>query len=79
MSVGSTLRLRNGRSKIVSERVSMRESSLGERIVPAEVKAHRFVELDSLRGIAASAVVFGYFYLLWSSTRCYVWIQRAPS
>jgi hypothetical protein len=57
----------------------MRESSLGERIVPAEVKAHRFVELDSLRGIAASAVVFGYFYLLWSSTRCYVWIQRAPS
>ena len=42
----------------------MRESNFGEKIVPAEVKAHRFVELDSLRGIAASAVVFGHFYLL---------------
>jgi peptidoglycan/LPS O-acetylase OafA/YrhL len=56
----------------------MRGSSLGERIVPAEVKAHRFVELDSLRGVAASAVVFGHFYLLWSSTKCYMWIQRSP-
>lgn len=52
---------------------------MGPAIVPNEVKAHRFIELDSLRGMAAAAVVFGHFYLLWSSTRSYVWIQRSPA
>jgi peptidoglycan/LPS O-acetylase OafA/YrhL len=46
--------------------------------VPAEVKAHRFIELDSLRGIAASVVVFGHFALIWGATRWYGWMERSP-
>jgi peptidoglycan/LPS O-acetylase OafA/YrhL len=56
----------------------VKELSLGPKIVPAEVKAHRFIELDSLRGIAASAVVFGHFFDLWSATRWHLWTERSP-
>ena len=42
----------------------MRGLSLVTKIVPSEVRAHRFIELDSLRGIAAWVVAFGHFAML---------------
>jgi len=56
----------------------MRELSLVTKIVPSEVRAHRFIELDSLRGIAAWVVAFGHFTMLWNSTAWYGWINRSP-
>jgi len=47
-------------------------------IVPAEVKAHRYQELDSLRGIAASIVAFGHFAVLWRSSAWYNAINLSP-
>lgn len=57
-------RFMKGRSKVAAERISMRGLSLVTKIVPSEVRAHRFIELDSLRGIAAWVVAFGHFAML---------------
>ncbi|MGO9435837.1 MAG: acyltransferase family protein [Terracidiphilus sp.] len=47
-------------------------------VVPAEIKGHRYLELDSLRGIGASIVVFGHFAGLWSSSAWYSAVNSSP-
>lgn len=37
----------------------------GKSLVPAEIKAHRFLELDSLRGLAAASVILYHFTCIW--------------
>jgi peptidoglycan/LPS O-acetylase OafA/YrhL len=56
----------------------VKEPNAGLKSVPAEIKAHRFIELDSLRGIAAAAVVFSHFAGLWASATWHVWMERSP-
>jgi len=56
----------------------VKKPELGSKFVPAEVKAHRFIELDSLRGLAASVVVFGHFAMCWNATAWHGWVERSP-
>ncbi len=49
---------------MAAEKIGVRNFTVGPKIVPAEVKAHRFAELDSLRGLGASAVFLGHFALI---------------
>lgn len=56
----------------------MRRFISGPRIVPVEVKAHRFLELDSLRGMGASAVFLGHFALICNATGWFDRIDRSP-
>jgi peptidoglycan/LPS O-acetylase OafA/YrhL len=51
---------------------------LKPEIIPAEIRAHRYIEIDSLRGIGAWVVVFGHFEGLWRSARWCVWVDRSP-
>jgi peptidoglycan/LPS O-acetylase OafA/YrhL len=48
-------------------------------LIPAEVKSHRFLELDSLRGLAALFVVFDHFTSLWANSRWVLWLNITPA
>jgi peptidoglycan/LPS O-acetylase OafA/YrhL len=47
-------------------------------MIPAELKAHRYTELDSLRGLAASTVVFHHFCLIWVGTAWFAALDQSP-
>lgn len=47
-------------------------------IIPSELSSHRYLELDALRGLAASTVVFHHLLLLWNHTRWYSLLSYTP-
>ncbi len=45
---------------------------------PAELKAHRYVELDSIRGLAAFTVVMSHFFGIWQFEPAYNYVRMSP-
>jgi len=46
--------------------------------VPQEVRSHRYPELDALRGIAASTVIFHHLLLIWNNAGWYLPLLSTP-
>src|SRR5208282_6007156 len=57
---------------------STSRGSIAPRLCSVRVKAHRYLELDSLRGIGASIVVLGHFAMLWAPSAWYNAINLSP-
>jgi peptidoglycan/LPS O-acetylase OafA/YrhL len=46
--------------------------------VPQEIRSHRYPELDALRGLAASTVIFHHMLLIWNNAGWYLPLMATP-
>lgn len=46
--------------------------------VPQEIRSHRYPELDALRGLAASTVIFHHMMLIWNNAGWYMPLMATP-
>ena len=52
---------------------------MSSAVIPEEIRGHRFVEFDSLRGLAAGTVVLHHILRLWEGSRVEQWVRASPA